>query len=204
MSKPIQEQFGQAIISAVAQFASVDLEKPATLVAGSLAHIGDATLRRRLAEVWYGARWIYKLGLALLVKNEEQVAHVRAQIVDYASVCEGILLDMIDHSMGSGRLTGVKYKYKDPAQSRQPITWRVGSHKKQLERMPFYWFIVVAEEESIISAATATKLHELRKHRNHVHIRTRTHAAYLSKSKDAFDTVLRTVQDTSQWKAANP
>ena len=98
-SKPIQEQFGQVIIDAVSQFAAIDLPTVASLESGAFSHVGDAQMRKRLCEVFYGARWIYKLGLALLVKNEQQTAHVRAQITDYGAVCEGVLVDMIDHSM---------------------------------------------------------------------------------------------------------
>ncbi|WP_089843770.1 hypothetical protein [Granulicella pectinivorans] len=75
--KPVQEQFGQAIIDAVVKFAASDIETPVQIQTQHLAHVGNANLRQRLSEVLYGARWIYKLGLALLVKNEEQMAHVR-------------------------------------------------------------------------------------------------------------------------------
>ena len=204
MAKPIQEQFGQVIIDAVSQFASVDLDKPATLEVGSLSHIGDPQLRRRLAEVLYGARWIYKLGLALLVKNEEQAAHVRAQIVDYAAVCEGILLDMVDHALVSGRLTGQAYLFNDPDKHQRPITWVTGKHKPKLEHMPLYWFITVAEEERIITPSCATKLQALRNQRNNVHVRQGALVAYLNRSKEAFDTVNKTVNDTKRWRAANP
>jgi hypothetical protein len=53
--------------------------------------------------------WIYKLGLALLVKDAEQLAHVRAQILDYASVCEGHLGDMVRHAIVSGHVNGAKH-----------------------------------------------------------------------------------------------
>src|SRR5208283_203704 len=107
-------------IDAFSQFAAIDLEKPVDLETKRLFHIGDANLRKRLSEVLYGARWIYKLGLALLVRNEEQAAHVRAQITDYAAVCEGILLDMIDHGLQKGMLTGSKHKFHDPDKKLRP------------------------------------------------------------------------------------
>ena len=80
-NKPIQEQFGQQVIDAFAQFARSDLKTPDELEADEFSHVSDATLRRRLAEVFYGVRWIYKLGLALLTRDAERAAHVRAQIV---------------------------------------------------------------------------------------------------------------------------
>src|SRR5438552_1659643 len=36
----------------------------------------------------YGARWLYKLGLGLLVDGDESIAHVRTQVIDYGSICE--------------------------------------------------------------------------------------------------------------------
>ena len=94
-NKPIQEQFGQEIILAMRNFAKADLNDVGAIEANQLSHVGDASLRRTLAETLYGTRWIYKLGLALLVRDEEQLAHVRCQVIDYGSICEGILSDMI-------------------------------------------------------------------------------------------------------------
>jgi hypothetical protein len=112
--KPIQEQFGQQVIDAFAQFARSDLRAPDELEAHEFSHVSDATLRRRLAEVFYGVRWIYKLGLALLTKDAERAAHVRAQIVDYASVSEGLLADCLVHAIRNGYTTGTGYTFDDP------------------------------------------------------------------------------------------
>ena len=43
------------------------------------SHVSDGGMQTALAETLYGARWIYKLGLALLVQDEEQMAHVRVK-----------------------------------------------------------------------------------------------------------------------------
>jgi hypothetical protein len=100
--KPIQEQFGQQVIDAFAKFARSDLRSPADLAANEFSHISDASLRKHLSEVFYGVRWIYKLGLALLTKDEERAAHVRAQIVDYGSVSEGLLSHCVEHAIRNG------------------------------------------------------------------------------------------------------
>ena len=204
MSKPIQEQFGQVMIDAVNSFARQDLQTVAAVEAANFPHIGDVALRHRLAETLYGARWIYKLGLALLVRDAEQVAHVRAQLIDYASVCEGTLLDMIDHAMQIGLLRGSKYRYRDPDKQTQVLAWKVGRHHALLARQSLYWFICVSEEEGIVSSHLAKDLQWLREERNRVHIRSRTHQSFLGASRDAFDVVLKTINQTRQWKLGHP
>jgi hypothetical protein len=89
LSKIIQENFGEAIIAAVIDFAKRDLSTVDQLTANEFAHVSDQGLRTTLAETFYGARWIYKLGLALLVRDVEQMAHVRTQVMDFGAVCEG-------------------------------------------------------------------------------------------------------------------
>lgn len=91
-NKVIQEQFGQAIIDAMASFAKKDIKDVAALEADEFSHVSDPAMRTALAETLYGTRWLYKLGLALLANNQEQFAHVRAQIIDYASVSEALRL----------------------------------------------------------------------------------------------------------------
>jgi len=112
MSKPIQEQFGAQVIDVFAAFARADLKTPAQLEADEFSHVTDDSLRMALAQVLYGVRWIYKLGPALLTKDEERAAHVRAQIVDYASVCEGLLSYCVAHAI---RTNATEYRSPAPA-----------------------------------------------------------------------------------------
>ena len=119
--KPIQEQFGQRVIDAFADFARSDLKAPAELAADEFSHVTNPDLRQRLAEVFYGVRWIYKLGLAMLTEDTERAAHIRAQIVDYASVSEALLADCLAHAIRNGHTVGTAYTYKDPDIQRQPI-----------------------------------------------------------------------------------
>jgi hypothetical protein len=125
--KPIQELSGTTIIDAVRDFARADIFDVPQIERQFFSHVADAALRRTLVETLWGARWIYKLGLALLVQDEEQMAHVRCQVIDYRSVCEGLL-------------------------------------------------------------------HDLRKERNSVHLRTRTYQAFIGTSRDAYQTLLDTVR----------
>lgn len=203
-SKPIQEQFGQVIINALSEFASVDLPTVSALESSDFSHIGDPQIRRRLCEVFYGARWIYKLGLALLVKNEQQAAHVRAQITDYGAVCEGVLIDMLDHAFAKGIMSGNRHKFDDAAKKTKPITWDQGQHKAALGYKSFKWLIVVAEDERVITDKCAKELEWLRGRRNSVHIRWQSTGSYIDTSKRAFETTHLLLSDSRRWRKANP
>lgn len=201
--KPIQEQFGETIIGAVRKFAAADIETIDQLEDRLLSHISDRNHRRVLAETLYGARWIYKLGLALLVRDEEQLAHVRAQVIDYAAVCEGVLHSMVEHALVRNVMRGQKYKYENISLNRKPINWKRGV-SAGLKYRNFFWYIGVSEDEGIIDAPLAKRLHDLRLERNTVHTRARTYRAYLGTSKNAFQVLLDTVDQTKAWKRANP
>lgn len=207
--KPIQEQFGETIIAAVRQFARADLQDVPALEFAYFTHVSDLAQRKVLAETLYGARWIYKLGLALLVKDEEQLAHVRAQIIDYAAICEGLLHSMITHAIHSGIMQGQKYRFADAAKLARPITWpgagaTVAAISDLAGKQAFYWRIAVSADEAIIDGPLATKLHKLRTDRNSVHLHARTYPAYLSVSRNAFNTLTDAIAQTRAWKNAHP
>jgi hypothetical protein len=204
MTKQIQEGFGQTIIDAIRSFARADLEGADSLESSLFAHVSEPDLRRNLAETLYGARWIYKLGLALLVKDEEQLAHVRTQIVDYSAVCEGLLSSMLHHALSKQILSGRKYRFNDTQRLTRPINWNVSNTLEQLKKRSFYWMIEVADEERIISSQLARHLHRMRQSRNTVHMRERNQRAFLGTSKSLFQTVLVCCTETKAWKIANP
>src|SRR5262249_41867000 len=121
--KPIQEQFGEKVIAAFAEFARGDLDTPDELEAHTFDHVAEAKLRRELCQVFYGARWIYKLGLALLTKEEERAAHVRAQIVDYAAICEALLSYCLAHAIRRGYTIGDAHRWNNPIKRIEPLVW---------------------------------------------------------------------------------
>jgi hypothetical protein len=206
-NKPIQEQFGQQVINAFAQFARSDLRTPEQLEAVEFSHVSDPTLRRRLAEVFYGVRWIYKLGLALLTKDAERAAHVRAQIVDYASVSEGLLADSLAHAIRNGHTTGTGYAFDDPDRQQRPITWNAANPEPMLRRRTFWWMIRIAREFGIITATLEKELDWLRTQRNTVHLQERSavgRTAFLNQSRRAFNAVTWTISQTQKWKASHP
>lgn len=154
--KPIQEQFGQQVIDAFAQFARSDLKSPGELEGDEFSHVSDATLRRRLSEVFYGVRWIYKLGLALLTRDAERAAHIRAQIVDCASVSEGLLAHCLAHSIRNGHTTGTGYMFYDPDKQQRPIKWNTANPELTLRRQTFWWMIRIARDFGIAISGSST------------------------------------------------
>jgi hypothetical protein len=206
-AKPIQEQFGQQVIDAFAQFARSDLKSPDELEIDEFSHISDPTLRRRLSEVFYGVRWIYKLGLALLTRDAERAAHIRAQIVDYASVSEGLLADCLAHAIRFGYTAGTGYLFYDPDRQQRPIRWNTATPEPMLRRQSLWWMIRIAREFGIINAALDAELDWLRTQRNTVHLQERSavgKTAFLNQSKRAFNTVMRAIRQTKTWKSAHP
>ncbi len=151
----------------------------------------------------YGARWIYKLGLALLVRDEKQVAHVRVQVIDYGAVCEGLLSAMIHRGLSQSLLAGAKFRVNDTVRLRDPIAWNRGNIDLELPKRSFHWLIEVAAEEQMISAKLAKNLHGLRKERNTIHVRTRTYKAYIGTSKHLFTVLHDTIEETKAWRAAH-
>ena len=204
MSKLVQENFGEKIIQAVGDFAKADLKSPAQLEGDEFSHVSDPVLRRTLAETFYGSRWLYKLGLALLVRDAEQMAHVRAQVMDYGAVCEGLLSDVLLHAITTNRMAGQKYRFFKFGDPNATINWGVQNKLRKLTRQSFYWHIEVAEEEAIIGAALAAKLHAMREERNTVHMRARTYKAFVGTSRSLFDTTIETIQRTKVWRNQNP
>lgn len=204
MSKVVQENFGEKIIEAVGNFAKADLKSPAELEADEFSHVSDATLKSALAETLYGSRWLYKLGLALLVRDAEQMAHVRAQVMDYGAVCEGLLSDALLHAINTNRMSGQKYQRYRFNNPQATINWGVQDKLGQLTRQTFFWHIEVAAEEGIVAGALVGKLHAMRRERNTVHMRERTYRAFLGTSKSLFDTTIETIRQTKAWRAQNP
>ena len=202
--KPIQEQLGERLIQSVADFARADLDSPEKLQAGRFAHVSDTKMREALARVFYGARWIYKLGLVLLTRGEERAAHVRAQIVDYAAVCEGLLSDSIAHAVANGHTVGDSHNWQDPDFKKKKVNWSGRRPEAVLQRSSLWWLIRVSKDFGIIDGPLAVELDWLRKHRNTVHLRQQTELgqqAYLNHSKQAFEIAAGTIGQTRAWKS---
>lgn len=201
----IQRELGQALIEAITAFASKDIPPINELETTTFKHVRSAQLRNVLATTLHGARWLYKLGLVTLATSERRAAHVRAQIIDYAAICEGLLSDAIACLIASGQAKGAKHK----VDYRKSIAWPRGivSIEAVIEKRSFSWLISVAREEAIIKPADEVDLNWLRNERNAVHVRRLVAAggkAYLGTSKKAFEVMLRCADATCHWRAAHP
>lgn len=205
-NKIIQEQFGQEIIDAMARFAKRDIKDVPTLMADEFSHIENADLQKALAETLYGTRWLYKLGLALLANNHEQFAHVRAQIIDYASVAEALLADLIAQAHRKGKLAGVQWQNKF-TRGNTPLTWNVADPDATVSKTTFEWRIKVAHESGIIDSNLSSKLNGIRTRRNTVHLTAKVMAGvsyYAGLAKRSHEAMLETIQQTKAWVHANP
>lgn len=204
--KPIQEQFGEMLIGAFADFARADIKSVRDLEADEFSHVSDPDHRSNLARVHYGARWLYKLGLALLVQDEERAAHVRAQVVDYASIVEGLLSDAVAHAITAGYTVGDGYRYNDPDVQNHPINWNVKDVDAQLGKRSFWWLIRISQDFGIVQGELPKQLQYLRQDRNDVHLRQNAvgAAAYLGQSRRAFELMCRVITSTKAWKKTHP
>ena len=205
--KPIQELFGQKVIEAFADFARTDLDDPTVLEANSFNHVTDVQLRKELSQVFYGARWIYKLALALLTKDEERAAHVRAQIVDYASVCEALLSYCLAHAIKRGHTVGGGYQWIDPDTRRKALNWNPTQPERLLAKQSMWWLVRIAREFHVVTQTLEAELDWLREQRNTVHLRARAAlgpTAFLNQSKRAFEATTETVRQTKVWRGTHP
>lgn len=205
--KLIQEQFGEKVIEAFAEFAREDLDTPDELEGHTFDHVSDGKLRRELCQVFYGARWIYKLGLALLTKEEERAAHVRAQIVDYAAISEALLSYCLVHAIRRGYTVGDAYKWNDPHKMREALTWDQANTERVMAKRSMWWLVQIARSFNIVTVSLETELQWLREQRNTVHLRARAAlgpTAFLNQSKRAFQATTQTIEQTKNWYNGHP
>ena len=205
-AKAIPEHFGKAVMDAVSKFARSGIADSADLDAKWFEHIKDDGVRAAICDTFHGARWIYKLGLALLVDGKEQYAHVRAQVIDYGSICEMLLSEMIVHGLSNGKFTKDQHKFKDTGKH-QRIPWtRYTDIRPAVQSQKFWWHIAVAREERVIKADLAKELDGLRKIRNTVHITEKINSNttyHLAMSARALETLHKTINQTKSWYNRN-
>jgi len=209
--KPIQEYIGERAIEAFTEFARSEIPELDELENGMFRHVKEPKLRHAMAQVFYGSRWIYKLGLVTLAREEERAAHVRAQIVDYASLCEALLSYCNGYAIDRKHTRGSAHLYVNPdepvAAKKRAINWGRFSTEATLRQQSFWWHARIAREFGIISKTLFDTVDWMRKERNAVHVRQRVAlgaAAYLNESKRAFQVLLDTTERTKAWIATHP
>lgn len=204
----IQERFGQLIIDGFADFAKNGIPDTIQLDTKWFDHIQDAAIRDALCDTLYGARWFYKIGLALQVSNKELYAHVRAQVIDYISISETLLNEMIIHAKTKNKLNGNHWQYKDLTMNpKNKVVWKATTNiRKTIEKQSFAWLILVSEEEGIISNSLASSLQKMRVVRNTVHITERAkniNNYTLNNSSESFKIMQTTINETKSWFSKN-
>ncbi len=204
IDEKIKIKFGNSIIECLTEFARTGIPDSVKMDTTWFEHVQEKAVREALCDTFYGARWHYKVGLALLVQKQEQYAHVRAQVVDYASICETLLAEMLIHGVTNSKFTGSQYLYSD-FQKKRPLKW-VTNQRKTVEKQTFAWYIKVAEEEKIIDAPLVKAIEKIRVLRNTVHIteRAKRNNSYsLQVSDEAFKTMQQTINQTKKWYNKN-
>ena len=132
------------------------------------------------------------------------MAHVRAQLIDYCSVCEGVLSDVVLHGVAKNHFNGNCFQFHDFKKLRYPLDWSLAKRHKTIGSRSFAWLLAVAHEERIITQLLYDGLDWLRKERNAVHLRARTFNAYLTKSHSAFQHMRNLFKQTQAWKRQYP
>jgi hypothetical protein len=202
-----QHQFGQAAIDSIVAFSRADIKNTDELYDDEFSHVTNNALRRALAKTMFGTRWLYKLGLGLLVDGDESIAHVRTQVIDYGSICEALLGDCILHGIVRNAMAGTAYLAANGLPGGQAINWNNGVKADKMEKRTFHWRIEVAGEEAIVTAPLKGSLTQLRNLRNTVHITkiaTTNQRYYRTLAKASYTTVHETINSTKAWKAAHP
>lgn len=79
------------MIESVLGYCKRDLPQDFDFFLGKFDFIDDATLRNKLAQEFYNSRYMYKLMEALNLTGHELYAHVKFQIIQYASIYEAVI-----------------------------------------------------------------------------------------------------------------
>lgn len=119
---------------------------------GYFDFIEDRNLRHRLGEEFYTARYLYKLLEGLAVEGELQIAQVRLQVLQYASIYEAAIHHLLFDALADhpevrelGRYRTLK-RYSIPAIERKK--WPPISHDDK-EIIPAYEAVQIAPQTKI-------------------------------------------------------
>jgi len=207
----VQVKLGEAAIAAIREFASSTTGTVEQLEATTFKSVREKKLQRSLAETLFGARWLYHLGLVTLATDVQRAAHVRAQIIDYAAICEAVLLDALSHGIVYNHLLGTKWKSKFVDGAWKPdAPWSANRAKINhtiRKRRNFRWMIEVGAEEKMFKPGLKRELDSLRESRNAVHIAELAAvgaAASIDVSKTAYRVMLTCVGSIGDWMTMHP
>ena len=204
----VQEILGSGLMEVVRAFARRDAGTVTGFEQNEFAHVADPSLRTTLAATLYGARWIYGLSKATMVDGIERNAHVRTQLIDYASVVEALLGEALRHAVIGGHLQGQAHRYKNPPKNTEMASVLTAANVDDvLPRRSFYWYVAVAFDEGIIDDDLRRDAQWLRQTRNAVHLFEKAKTGgdyYLRSSRRAWRVVSLSVAATKAWRIAHP
>lgn len=151
------------------------------------------------------ARLTYLLGKVTLLDADSVKAIVRTQIIEYGSIAEAILLDLIQSVGINDKPAGLRPAYDASELNRKQkqktaIDWAADGifttnqkNKKKLKyNITFHWLTEKALQITAIDSQLKTKLDNLRESRNLVHAATPTPDRYtnnLNSAKSSRETV---------------
>ena len=85
----------QEIRTAIHEYCVRDLPGPLQWHVDQFAFISDVQLQQRLGRAYYSARYVYKLMEATFVDGEERHPFVKFQIMQYASIYEAVITNLL-------------------------------------------------------------------------------------------------------------
>lgn len=204
----ISEKFFSAELkSSVENYVSKHLENLNSIETRYFSFIDEASLKTRLSEEFYCARYIYKILQGLQAEKHVQRSQVRIQILQYASIYEACIHHLLfenlkDHKAVQNLSKKISYKNANlPLNIVQRIEkWKKPSdppvacmYKKEstedISKIRFDKKAIAAQKIGLISKKTMDTLIELYSARNgiHIHAEIAKSLSYeLSLSKKAF------------------
>gem|GEM_PF-3200726 len=199
---PSEQEYGDAVLSSVrrwiAHYTKADGGRSAT------SAIYSDNLRKAAEAAARNARIVYLLGKVSLQRGASRRGLVRTQIFDYGSVCEALLLDLVQCVGKQDRPKDLRPKVD--AGRGKSIDWAGdGLFKVRAKRrasdpdaldaiITFKWLIDQAIVIGAIDSTLANQLNELRESRNVIHAAIPTRRRYesdLDRGREAREVALR-------------
>ena len=192
---------GNRLLDALVKHAQEDIAvSPAEIADTHFSFLQDETLKTRLAETLYGAKWVYSIGKLLATERQELQAHVRTQVINYGAVCEAVLEYTIIDAAKMKKLTGEKRKFSN-INKRSKAKW--GSPPVNLPKgTNFAWMVAVATEERIIDTDLEKRIMKLRTLRNTVHLTNKDWSDETNQpkqSKESYETLEAVLESVARW-----
>lgn len=176
--------------------------------------IADEKVKEQLGEAFYQARFTYKLMQVLSLKKTKNSGIVKFQIIQYASICEGLLNYVLikyhrkefEQRYASIKLTNCTNALSGKTQitydGKKVVVCTEKTENAKLETASNPTKSQFALDQSIISEETKEKYCALYDLRNNAHILKAAKANYhpnISESKDAYSLCFKFIEEIKQY-----